>query len=113
MKTTQRSNSRKSFLLALFAVIFSLPAFSQTTAFTYQGRLNSGASAASGIYDLTFSVFPGNSGGPPVAGPVTNTTAVSNGLFTVTLDLGRSFSLGRIVGSKLGCEQTGLAHSQR
>lgn len=84
MKTTP------SFALFLLAGIGTIcnPVFAQSTAFTYQGRLNNGAFSANGIYDLTFSVFASSSGGSALAGPVTNTTAVSNGLFTVTLDLG-------------------------
>ena len=61
--------------------------------FTYQGRLHAGALPASGNYDLTFSLFNVNSGGSAVAGPLTNSaTAVSNGLFLVTLDFGGVFS---------------------
>ena len=55
----------------------------QGTAFTYQGRLNNGASLASGIYDLPFTIYDSNAGGNVVAGPLTNSpTYVSNGLFT-------------------------------
>ena len=61
----------------------------QGTAFTYQGRLNDGANAAHGSYDLTFSLYNVSSGGSAVAGPLsTNAVAVSNGLFTVALDFG-------------------------
>ena len=31
-----------------------------TTAFTYQGRLNAGANAANGSYDMTFAVYDAN-----------------------------------------------------
>src|SRR5215831_4447655 len=61
----------------------------QGTAFTYQGRLNTGSNPANGSYNLTFALFTAGSGGSAAAGPVTNSaTAVSNGLFTVTLDFG-------------------------
>lgn len=71
----------------LFTAANSAPA--QGTAFTYQGRLNSGGSAAAGSYDLTFALFATNAGGVAIAGPVTNSaTAVSNGLFTTTVDFG-------------------------
>ena len=65
-------------------------AFAQGTAFTYQGRLTDSASAGNGSYDLRFTLFDStNVPGTIVAGPVTNSaTAVSNGLFTVTLDFG-------------------------
>jgi photosystem II stability/assembly factor-like uncharacterized protein len=59
----------------------------QTTAFTFQGQLSSGGSAASGAYDLRFQIFNANSN--IVAGPLTNApVGVTNGLFAVTLDFG-------------------------
>ena len=67
-------------------------AFAQGNAFTYQGRLTSGANGANGSYDLTFALFNVSSGAGQVGGTLTNTaTAVSNGLFTVTLDFGANF----------------------
>jgi len=80
--------------LALMALgIILLPsAFAQGTAFTYQGRLNSGASPANGSYDLTFALFSVNSGAGQVGNTITNpAVAVSNGLFTVLLDFGNQF----------------------
>src|SRR5215469_14605355 len=64
-------------------------AFAQGTAFTYQGRLNSGGAPANGSYDLQFSLYNVSTNGVIFAGPLTNSaTGVSNGLFTVTLDFG-------------------------
>jgi len=61
----------------------------QGTAFTYQGRLNNGGNAASGSYDLTFTLYTTNSGGSAFAGPLTNNAVgITNGLFTVALDFG-------------------------
>ncbi len=58
-------------------------------AFTYQGRLNNGGSAANGVYDLRFTLYDALSGGAAVGGSVTNAvTGVTNGLFTVSLDFG-------------------------
>lgn len=66
--------------------------FAQGTAFTYQGRLNDGATPANGSYDLTFALFDVPAGGSPLAGPLTNSpVVVSNGLLTVTLDFGANF----------------------
>jgi len=66
-------------------------AYSQGTAFSYQGRLTDGASPVNGFYDLQFAIYDAASGGSAVAGPVTNMMiAVSNGLFTATLDFGAS-----------------------
>lgn len=65
------------------------PAFAQTTAFTFQGRLMNGANRANGLYDLTFSLFGANTNGSPAAGSLTNAPVlVTNGLFTLTLDFG-------------------------
>ncbi|SPE54681.1 exported hypothetical protein [Verrucomicrobia bacterium] len=64
-------------------------AFGQGTAFTYQGSLTDSASPANGNYDLEFYLRDAASGGSPVG--TTNAiapVAVSNGLFTVTLDFG-------------------------
>ena len=78
-------------LIALAVLTFAgvHSTLAQGTAFTYQGRLNAGASPANGNYDLTFSLFSTSSGGSAAAGPLTNNaTGVTNGLFTVTLDFG-------------------------
>lgn len=64
-------------------------AHAQGTAFTYQGQLSSGGAPANGSYDLQFTLYTVNAGGVALAGPVTNSaTAVSNGLFTTTIDFG-------------------------
>jgi hypothetical protein len=80
--------------VASLALLCLLPAggFAQGTAFTYQGRLNSGGTPANGSYDLTFALFDAASGGTQQGTALTNAaTAVSNGLFTVTLDFGNQF----------------------
>ena len=75
-------------LLSSFAAVSSLRA--QVTATIYQGSLNSGGAPANGSFDLTFTLYDStNVPGNVIAGPLTNAaTAVSNGLFTVTLDFG-------------------------
>jgi len=85
----------------LTLVVFGLvpadtTARAQGTAFTYQGRLNSGGGLAGGSYDLAFTVYDTNApAGNWIAGPVTNAAvAVSNGLFTVTLDFGAGVFTG-------------------
>jgi hypothetical protein len=69
----------------------------QTSAFTYQGRLEVAGSPANGHYDFRCLLY--NAGAPPemvVAGPVTNlAVAVSNGLFTLTLDFGADVFTGQ------------------
>ena len=67
-------------------------AHAQSTAFTYQGRLNDGAGAATGSYDLTFALFDAANSGVQQGLILTNSsTAVTNGLFTVSLDFGNQF----------------------
>src|ERR1035441_5002323 len=59
-------------LLALFTLNLQLSTcFAQGTAFTYQGRLDSSGSPASGRYDIAFSLYPASAGGVALAGPVT------------------------------------------
>ena len=72
------------------ALLASAPLLlAQSTAFTYQGRLNDGVNPAGGIYDFRFTIYDALSGGNPVAGALTNAaTSVGNGLFTATLDFG-------------------------
>ena len=96
MKITTRFIRVPAFLLLLMAFNLPLPtAFAQGTAFTYQGRLNDGVNSATGSYDFTFALFATNTGGVPIAGPLTNgATAVSNGLFTATVDFGASAFTG-------------------
>jgi hypothetical protein len=70
----------------------SLAAQAQGTAFTYDGRLSVGGSPANGIYDIRAGLYTISTGGTVFAGPVTNpAVAVSNGLFTITLDYGNVF----------------------
>ncbi|MEK7783846.1 MAG: hypothetical protein AAB658_00295, partial [Chloroflexota bacterium] len=65
------------------------------TAFTYQGQLASGGQAANGLYDFQFTVYDALALGNVVGGPLTNSAvAVSNGLFTVSLDFGEGVFTG-------------------
>jgi trimeric autotransporter adhesin len=67
-------------------------AHAQGTAFTYQGRLNSGTNAATGSFDLRFALFDALTVGTQQGNLLTNSaTGVSNGLFIVTLDFGNQF----------------------
>jgi hypothetical protein len=74
----------------IFSVLGAASVNAQGTAFTYQGMLQSGGVAASGTYNLQFSLYNNSAGsGSPVAGLVTtNGAIVSKGLFTVTIDFG-------------------------
>ena len=65
------------------------------TAFTYQGRLVDGGSPATGSYDFQLVLFDAPVGGSQV-GPIVvrEDAAVSDGLFTLTLDFGASAFAG-------------------
>ena len=87
-------------LLLAFTLIFSAtmvvaqdaPQAVTGTAFTYQGRLIDGGSAANGAYDFQFVLFNALSGGTQI-GPIVSVDdlAVSDGLFVATLDFGNVF----------------------
>src|SRR6266850_1654877 len=82
----------KHHLLIILLCGFAAAARAQSTAFTYQGRLTDNGSPANGNYDLTATLFGVASNGTSVAGPLSNpAVAVSNGLFTITLDFGANF----------------------
>src|SRR4051794_15149832 len=82
--------ARINLVLAFLLLVAVTPkAAGQSTSFTYQGRLTENGLPASGVYDLQLTVFNAVSGGVSVG--TTNTfddLAVSNGLFTVTLNPG-------------------------
>ncbi len=101
---------------ALIAMLFlscvSAPVlFAQTTAFSYQGRLNDGTNPANGTYDLTFKLYDStNVPGHVVAGPLTNpATPINNGLFAVTLDFGASVFTGSNYWLEIGVRTNGAA----
>ena len=85
---------RSKNLLLLGAAIGSLftavnPGLAQGSAFTYQGFLTDGGVAANGVYDLEFRVFDALTVGAQQGGTVAvNDLALTNGIFTVTLDPG-------------------------
>jgi hypothetical protein len=75
-----------SFFL-LFSSAFIL--YSQSTAFTYQGKLTDGANPANGSYDMQFALHDSPTGGSQIgATQSVNSVQVSAGIFSVSLDLG-------------------------
>ena len=81
-------------LAAIFTIELQLTTVhAQGTAFTYQGRLNSGANPATGLYDFQFALSNAPSGGSQIGGTATNlAVGVTNGLFTTTLDFSNVFN---------------------
>src|SRR5438445_6260146 len=92
----QHKNSFVLVVAVAFLILFSTAmAFAQTSSFTYQGRLTDGGTAANGNYDLQVALFDSLSGGAQVGSTQTlNTVAVSNGVFTVSLDFGANAFTG-------------------
>src|SRR5688500_7885926 len=64
-------------------------ALAQSTAFTYQGRLNANGTPVTGLYDLSFRLFDSESSGSQIGNTLTATgVAVTGGLFVLPLDFG-------------------------
>src|SRR2546425_8316947 len=85
----KRAAYKLSVILGLLLLLLAVAAQAQTSGFTYQGRLTDGGPPANGNYDLQFALFDSLSGGAQVGSTQTiNTVAVSNGVFTVSLDFG-------------------------
>lgn len=77
------------FALVLTLTIFGSGVDAQTTAFTYQGRLNDGGVPATGNYDMQFKLFDAEVDGAQVGATlnITNVQAVT-GIFSASLDFG-------------------------
>src|SRR5260221_12380541 len=94
MKPTRWTTSFVLIALAI-SLHFHTQAAPLGTAFTYQGRLMDGGNAAHGLYELRLGVFASSLGGNPMGNLVTNrNVAVSNGLFTTTVDFGAGMLAG-------------------
>jgi hypothetical protein len=92
-----KSTSPLSVLFCLFLTVTAplFPAFGQSNAFTYQGRLNSNSGLANGNYDFQFILFNVSQFGFPVGPILTNANvAVNEGIFTTTLDFGDGIFVG-------------------
>ncbi|HWN94849.1 MAG TPA: tail fiber domain-containing protein [Methylomirabilota bacterium] len=95
-------------LIPLLLVAVTTGALAQTTAFTYQGRLNGNGVPASGTYDLQFTVYDSSGGATIVAGPLTSSAlGISNGLFAITLDFGTSVFTGPARWLQIGVRTNG------
>jgi hypothetical protein len=99
MKNTKIYGQRIFILLALLAIV-TLNAqlsniFAQGTAFTYQGRLNTGGTPANGLYDFRFKLALDPLGDNYAGNPfLTNSIFVTNGLFITSVDFGAAVFTG-------------------
>ena len=98
------------FILLLF-ISAALKSGAQGTAFNYQGRLNDGGTQANGSYDLRFAVYDAVTNGSRISVLLTNSAvAVSNGLFSVTLDFGAGVFAGNNAWLDLGVRAVGVTN---
>ena len=116
MKRNQLSALVAAALMS-FSATQAMAADPQTTAFTYQGLLNAGGSLANGSYQFTFMLYDSETGPNVIAGPITQSIQVVNGVFTTDLDFdlvfnGTQYWLDIKVGSTSGNEQS-LSGRQR
>ncbi len=101
-------------LFAVGATIVSLFGYipvctAQSSAFSYQGRLNVSGVPVSGLYDLQFTIYGSAIAGPAVSAPLTNSPIlVSNGLFAVTLNFGSGVFNGADRWLEIGARPTGV-----
>jgi hypothetical protein len=107
---------RRKIICRLLCALLALCAFetihAQGTAFLYQGRLNDGGSPATGNYDLRFAIYDAVSNGNAISFPLTNSaTAVSNGLFTATLDFGAGIFTGTNYWLQIGVQTNGMTNA--
>jgi hypothetical protein len=78
--------------LTFMVLVISQSAFSQTTAFTYQGSLQNSGNPANGNHDFLFALFDTATGGTQLGSAIQiNDLAVTNGVFSVSLDFGSQF----------------------
>jgi len=85
-------------------------AFAQVTAFTYQGRLNSGGAPAGGLFDFRFRLDADAAGNTILATAFTNAVGVSSGLFTTTIDFGASQFTGSNLWLEVDVKTNGAAN---
>ncbi len=89
---SEKFNYKRIFLLLAFFVLGWVAAQSQTTEFTYQGRLASSGQTANGNYDFEFKLFEAGSGGAEIISQQKLNVPVAAGVFSVKLDFGGNFS---------------------
>lgn len=96
IKGVSKRENMKRLIYGMFLVLcLSAAVFAQTTAFSYQGKLNDGASAANGTYQMEFELYDDIAAGSQVASRITlNNVSVTNGIFNVTLDYGANAFTG-------------------
>jgi len=110
MRTNQQAILWLTLLMMTLLSIQTSTIFAQGTLFNYQGKLNVRGTPANGSYDLTFELFSGSNGVNRLGNALTNlSTAVTNGIFAVTLDFGSGIFTGGGVWLQIGVRTNGGA----
>lgn len=79
----------RHFLTTTFILALSTSLWAQSSAFTYQGRLNANGNLANGTYDFRFRLAADAAGNSFLGSPwTTNGVLVTGGFFTVGVDFG-------------------------
>ncbi|MDB6057440.1 MAG: hypothetical protein JWO95_1284 [Verrucomicrobiales bacterium] len=100
-------------LFALFFLLWSgLAATAHSTFFEFSGTLSDGGFPANGNYDMSFQLFPQAVGGTASSALLTgNAINVTNGHFTVSLDMGNVFDGSSDFWMELGAKPAGSVGS--
>ncbi|MBK9766208.1 MAG: hypothetical protein IPP63_03870 [Chloracidobacterium sp.] len=81
-------SSRRFLIAVVLCALFSVAIRSQSSAFTYQGKLTDASLPANGQYDFQFGLY--DSAGTLLASGTLEDVQVTAGIFTVVLDFGSS-----------------------
>ncbi|MFN3409175.1 MAG: tail fiber domain-containing protein [Limisphaerales bacterium] len=89
LPSSHRHFPKRRYVLAVGLLLsaFCFSATAQTSAFTYQGRLDDGGAPANGRYDFIVTDFDALTGGYSTTFNLVTNIGVTNGLFTLALDL--------------------------
>src|SRR6266498_551225 len=101
----------RSFVAIVLSLLFCMTATQgQTTSFSYQGHLIDAGTAANGNYDFQFALWDSLTNGNQIGSIQTlNAFAVSNGVFTVSLDFGANAFPGANRFLEIRTRRTGTA----
>jgi hypothetical protein len=92
MKSVRLADPKRFFVLPIVSVLLLMGTFTsgQSTAFTYQGRLNQNGAGYTGTAEFAATLWDSVAGGTQLQtnNPVSIVIGVTNGLFTLPLDFG-------------------------
>jgi hypothetical protein len=91
VKSFMKPTIRPSLFCALLSIV-CFSSFSQSTLITYQGVLKNSGVAATGVFDIRFSLYDAPGGGLQIGNSIMLTAPVTNGVLTAQLDFGLSFA---------------------